>query len=64
MIWSIHLNLSLQTLYFCGDAKAMAKDMRGTLVNAIADVKALAPDAAEQAVRQLERERRYQQDVY
>jgi sulfite reductase (NADPH) flavoprotein alpha-component len=51
-------------LYVCGDAKAMAKDVRSTLVRAVADVKALAPDAAEQAVRQLERERRYQQDVY
>ena len=51
-------------LYVCGDAKAMAKDVRATLVRAVADIKALAPDAAEQAVRQIEREHRYQQDVY
>jgi sulfite reductase (NADPH) flavoprotein alpha-component len=51
-------------LYVCGDAKAMAKDVRSTLVRAVGDVKALAPDAAEQAVRQLERDHRYQQDVY
>jgi len=51
-------------LYVCGDAKAMAKDVRATLVRAVAEVKALGPDAAEQAVRQLEREHRYQQDVY
>ena len=50
--------------YVCGDAKAMAKDVRATLVRAVADIKALAPDAAEQAVRQIEREHRYQQDVY
>ena len=50
--------------YVCGDAKAMAKDVRATLVAAYADVKALAPDAAEQAVAQLEREKRYLQDVY
>jgi sulfite reductase (NADPH) flavoprotein alpha-component len=51
-------------LYVCGDAKAMAKDVRATLVRAVADVRDLEPEAAEQAVRQLEREHRYQQDVY
>ena len=42
----------------------MGKDVRSTLVRAVGDVKALSPDAAEQAVRQLERDHRYQQDVY
>ena len=51
-------------LYVCGDAKMMAKDVRSTLVRAVADVKAVTPEAAEQAVRQLERDNRYQQDVY
>jgi sulfite reductase (NADPH) flavoprotein alpha-component len=51
-------------LYVCGDAKAMAKDVRATLVRAYADVKALAPEAAEQAVRELEKQHRYLQDVY
>jgi len=50
--------------YVCGDAKSMARDVRGTLVAAYADVKALAPEAAEQAVTTLEREKRYLQDVY
>jgi sulfite reductase (NADPH) flavoprotein alpha-component len=50
--------------YVCGDAKQMAKDVRGTLVRAFADVKAIAPAAAEQAVSGLERGRRYLQDVY
>jgi sulfite reductase (NADPH) flavoprotein alpha-component len=50
--------------YVCGDAKAMAKDVRSTLVRAYADVKALAPEAAERAVSELERGRRYLQDVY
>jgi len=50
--------------YVCGDAKAMAKDVRATLVRAYADVKQLAPEAAEQAVAGLEREKRYLQDVY
>jgi sulfite reductase (NADPH) flavoprotein alpha-component len=50
--------------YVCGDAKAMAKDVRAMLVNAYADVKSLSPEAAEQAVATLEREKRYLQDVY
>lgn len=52
------------TFYVCGDAKAMAKDVRTALVNAYADVKKLSPEAAEQAVVALERDKRYQQDVY
>jgi sulfite reductase (NADPH) flavoprotein alpha-component len=50
--------------YVCGDAKAMAKDVRATLVRAYADVKALPPEAAEQAVASLERDKRYLQDTY
>jgi len=50
--------------YVCGDAKAMAKDVRAMLVAAYADVKSLSPEAAEQAVATLEREKRYLQDVY
>jgi sulfite reductase (NADPH) flavoprotein alpha-component len=51
-------------LYVCGDAKAMAKDVRRTLVDAYVDVKGLSPDAAEQAIRAIERGHRYLQDVY
>jgi sulfite reductase (NADPH) flavoprotein alpha-component len=50
--------------YVCGDAKAMAKDVRAALVRAYGDVKALSPEAAEQAVATLEREKRYLQDTY
>jgi sulfite reductase (NADPH) flavoprotein alpha-component len=50
--------------YVCGDAKAMAKDVRAALVRAFADVKSLTPEAAEQAVMTLEREKRYLQDTY
>jgi sulfite reductase (NADPH) flavoprotein alpha-component len=50
--------------YVCGDAKAMAKDVRNALVRAYADVKALSAEAAEQAVATLEREKRYLQDTY
>ncbi|PSC03597.1 sulfite reductase subunit alpha [Alsobacter soli] len=51
-------------LYVCGDAKAMAKDVRAALVSAYADVKALSPEAAAHAVDALERDGRYLQDVY
>ena len=50
--------------YICGDAKAMARDVRATLTHVFADVKQLAPEAAEQAVAQLEREKRYLTDTY
>jgi sulfite reductase (NADPH) flavoprotein alpha-component len=52
------------SLYVCGDAKAMAKDVRGALVHAYADVKGFAPEAAEREVTGLERGKRYLQDVY
>ncbi|WP_018261297.1 diflavin oxidoreductase [Methylobacterium sp. WSM2598] len=50
--------------YICGDAKAMAKDVRAALVRAYAEVRALSPEAAEAAVAALEKAKRYQQDVY
>src|SRR6202171_5822476 len=50
--------------YVCGDAKAMAKDVRSTLVRAYAEVKSVSPEIAEQALAKLESERRYLQDVY
>ena len=52
------------SFYVCGDAKAMAKDVRATLVRAYADVKLLALEAAERAVVQLERDKRYLTDTY
>ncbi len=52
------------SFYVCGDAKAMAKDVRAALVRAYADVKSVAPEAAEQIVAQLDRDKRYLQDTY
>lgn len=52
------------SLYVCGDATAMAKDVRSALVRSYADVKALSAEAAEAAVIRLERDKRYLQDVY
>jgi len=50
--------------YVCGDAKAMAKDVRSTLARAYADVNGVSPEIAQQALAKLESERRYLQDVY
>src|SRR6185295_17865344 len=50
--------------YVCGDAKAMAKDVRAKLVRSYAEVKSLSVEAAEAAVAQLERDKRYLQDTY
>lgn len=50
--------------YVCGDAKAMAKDVRATLARSFAEVKALSPEAAELAVVQLECDKRYLTDTY
>lgn len=50
--------------YVCGDAKAMARDVRAALVSAYAEVKALSPEGAEAAVAALETGGRYLTDVY
>jgi sulfite reductase (NADPH) flavoprotein alpha-component len=52
------------SFYVCGDAKAMAKDVRAALVRAYVDVKSIAPEAAEQIVAGLDRDKRYLQDTY
>lgn len=50
--------------YVCGDATNMAKDVRSMLARCFAEVKALSPQATEQSIGALEREKRYLQDVY
>ncbi|NEU13431.1 sulfite reductase subunit alpha [Methylobacterium sp. BTF04] len=52
------------SLYVCGDATKMAKDVRNAVVRAYATVKSLGAAEAEAAVAALERAHRYQQDVY
>ncbi len=52
------------SFYVCGDAKAMAKDVRAALVGAFVSVKNLSEADAEAHVSGLERAKRYQQDVY
>ena len=50
--------------YVCGDANRMAKDVRAMLARSITDVRGLSAEATEAAVRELEKSRRYRQDVY
>ena len=50
--------------YVCGDAKAMAKDVRTTLTRAYADVEASRAETSEAGRRELGARKRYLQDVY
>lgn len=50
--------------YVCGDAKTMAPDVHQALVTIVAQAGGHAPDAAEDYVRKLQRDGRYQRDVY
>lgn len=50
--------------YVCGDAKAMAPDVHRALVSIVAQAGGHAPEAAEDYVRTLQRDGRYQRDVY
>jgi sulfite reductase (NADPH) flavoprotein alpha-component len=51
-------------LYVCGDAKRMAKDVEGALVDIVAQHGARTTDEAVAFVNDLKRKGRYQQDVY
>ena len=51
-------------LYVCGDADRMARDVNTTLIDVVATHGGLAPDAATDYVKTLQREKRYQRDVY
>ncbi|RYE78169.1 MAG: sulfite reductase [NADPH] flavoprotein alpha-component, partial [Hyphomicrobiales bacterium] len=51
-------------LYVCGDAKAMAPDVHKALLTIVETVGGHTPEAAEEYVRTLQRDGRYQRDVY
>lgn len=51
-------------LYVCGDADRMAQDVHATLVDIVAEQGGKGKDAAEIYVRELQKSRRYQRDVY
>ncbi|MDM8356903.1 assimilatory sulfite reductase (NADPH) flavoprotein subunit [Pandoraea communis] len=51
-------------LYVCGDADQMARDVNTALIDIVAEHGALTQDAAAEYVKTLQREKRYQRDVY
>ena len=50
--------------YVCGDEGNMAHDVHNTLVDIVAKHGGMAVDAAEEHVKSLQRDKRYQRDVY
>jgi len=51
-------------LYVCGDAAHMAPDVHAALLTVLQEQGRLGPDAAEGYLRALQRDHRYQRDVY
>ncbi|VVD90062.1 sulfite reductase (NADPH) flavoprotein subunit alpha [Pandoraea communis] len=51
-------------LYVCGDADQMARDVNTALIDIVAEHGALTQDAAAEYMKTLQREKRYQRDVY
>jgi sulfite reductase (NADPH) flavoprotein alpha-component len=51
-------------VYVCGDEKRMAHDVHHALVEIISREGAMESDAAEEYVKQMTRDKRYQRDVY
>jgi sulfite reductase (NADPH) flavoprotein alpha-component len=51
-------------LYICGDANRMAKDVHNTLVDIISEHGKLNAEQAEDYLKDLRSNRRYQKDVY
>lgn len=50
--------------YVCGDASRMAKDVHKALIDIYVQEGGMSSEAAEAAVQQLQKDRRYQKDVY
>lgn len=50
--------------YLCGDMKKMAKDVNKTLLEIIKNQGSITTEKAEEYVKKLKREKRFQQDVY
>ncbi len=51
-------------VYVCGDAERMAPDVHATLQDVVREHGGRSADAAEEYVKSLQREKRYQRDVY
>ena len=52
------------SLYVCGDADRMAPDVHQALLDIIREQGGKTPDQAQEHLRQLKRDKRYQRDVY
>ncbi|MCK0163807.1 assimilatory sulfite reductase (NADPH) flavoprotein subunit [Marinobacter sp. S6332] len=52
------------SLYVCGDAEKMAPDVHQALLDIASELGGLNPEQAEEYLRQLNRDKRYQRDVY
>lgn len=50
--------------YVCGDEAHMAHDVHQTLIDIVAEQGAMSAEAAEEFVKNLQRDKRYQRDVY
>ena len=50
--------------YVCGDASRMAKDVHNTLIDVVAQESGKSREDAEAYVKALQKEKRYQRDVY
>lgn len=51
-------------VYVCGDAAHFARDVHRALVAIVEREREISPESADEYVRELQRERRYQRDVY
>ncbi len=51
-------------IYVCGDASQLAPDIHAALISLVRKHGARSEDAAEDYVRSLQRDHRYQRDVY
>lgn len=51
-------------LYVCGDANRMAPDVHAALVDCLAEEGGLGRGGAEEELKRLQREKRYQRDIY
>ncbi|WP_018661680.1 assimilatory sulfite reductase (NADPH) flavoprotein subunit [Heyndrickxia acidiproducens] len=51
-------------LYVCGDEKCMARDVQETLINIIAKEGGMDQEKAEDYLKQMRQQKRYQRDVY
>lgn len=51
-------------IYVCGDEKHMAKDVHDTMVQVIAKTRNISEQEADNVLKQLKKDKRYQRDVY